>query len=125
MWLTTESGDISDVTVEVINNLRPTGEFGTFAQLFASEANFIQAGPETPGPRRKAFLREHGSCPWVLQCGYGDGHPGQVFQVAGLVTWDQVRQAFLSFLAGGEEWRRQFIWGELPQRPPGRPWWQF
>jgi hypothetical protein len=123
MWLTTESGDIPDVTGEDINNLRPTGELGTFAQLFASETKFIQAGPDVPGQRRKAFLREHGSDPWVLQYGYGDEHPGQVFQAEGLVTWDQVRRAFLSFLAGGEEWRRQFTWAEVPQ--PTKPWWRF
>jgi hypothetical protein len=125
MWLTTESGTLPDVTAEGINNLRPIGELGNFAQLFASETNFIQAAPEVPGRKREAFLREHGSVPWLLQQGYGDEKPGQMFQAAGLFTWDQVRQAFLSFLAGGEEWRRQFTWAELPPTPPGKPWWSF
>jgi hypothetical protein len=126
MWLTTESGDIPCVTAEDINSIRPKGELGSFAQLFASKWNFIQAAPEVPGPRRKAFLLEHGSNPWVLQYGHGDEQPGQVFQAAGLVTWDQVRQAFLSFLAGGEHWRQQFTWAELSQAQQSeKPWWKF
>jgi hypothetical protein len=122
MWLRTESGTIQDVTAEDIQRLLPGEDVGVFAQMFASPTEFIQAGPEVPGPRRNAFLREHGCAPWVLQHGYGQAHLRQMFQADGLVTFEQVRQAFLAFLADREGWRSEFTWVEVPQ--PSNPWWK-
>jgi hypothetical protein len=115
MWLNTRAfGEIPDVTAVDIDRVLLADEFGGAATLFASEANYIQAGnaKHVPGhPRASAgmlHVRE-----WMLQ--YGDaasaGHGG--FQAAGLVTLDQVRQAFLSYVNGGEEWRQQFTWAKV------------
>ena len=101
----------------------PRDRLGAFVQLFASATDFVQAAPEAAGPRRRAFRRRHGVSPWVLQFGYGQERPRQVFQAEGLLSWYQVRQALLSFLGGGEEWRRQFTWEELPH--PKTHWWRF
>ncbi|HVS35421.1 MAG TPA: hypothetical protein VMS17_07535 [Gemmataceae bacterium] len=123
MWLKTETGAVADVTAEDLQRLVASEDVGVFAQLFASQTRFIQAGMEVAGPRRNAFLREQGCAPWVLQYGYGEAFPQQMFQAAEVVTFEQVRQVFLAFLAGDEAWRRQFTWGELPQL--SKPWRRF
>ena len=111
MWLTTEAfGKTTEVTAVDVERILATDEFGSFAQLFASEKNFIQAGKDVPGLKQEAFLLKYGAEPWVLQYGYGDEETGRVFQAVGRLTLEQVRQAFLSFFAGGEDWRRQHTW---------------
>jgi hypothetical protein len=112
VWLTTESGTVTDVKAADIENLPSSHKVGRILQLFASDANLVQASPEISGGRCEAFLKKHGCLPWVLQYGNGDEHPGKMFQATTLVTFDQVRQVFLSFLAGSDEWRQQFTWVE-------------
>jgi len=111
MTLTTEDmGDVPDVDAASMDDTLATDAFGKFAILSASEEAFIQAGCDwQPGPECEAFMDAHGSDPWVLE--YREG--GQQFRAAGHVTLDQVRQAFRSYLASGQEWRSGFAWGEL------------
>jgi hypothetical protein len=70
----------------------------------------MQAGNEwEPGAVCAAFLRTHGSDPWVLE--YRER--GEQFRADGQVTLEQVRQAFQSYLAGGPEWRTALVWSEI------------
>jgi hypothetical protein len=112
MVLTTEEmGEVPDVTAADIDRILLTDSFGKFAILAASEKVFIQAGNDwQPGPECKAFLRKHESDPWVLE--YRD-KAGKQFRAKGQVTLEQVRQAFLSYLARGKEWQQEFTWEKL------------
>ena len=112
MLLTTEElVQIPDVTAADINQVLPTDAFGKFVILSASEDSFIQAGCDwQPSPECQEFLEKHGSDPWLLE--YRDGDSGRLFRVASHVTLDQVRRAFLSYLAGSEEWRHGSRWEE-------------
>jgi hypothetical protein len=113
MWLTTEeTGETPHVTAEDIDRILPADGFGKFAILSASENSFIQAGNDwQPGEECRAFLRDHGSDPWVLE--YRDGESGRQYRAIGHVTLDQVRQAFLSYLSGSRAWREMLGWREM------------
>jgi hypothetical protein len=113
MTLTTENnGDLPDVDATKLDEVLVSDEFGQFAILDASKREFIQAGNDwKPGAACKAFLKTHGSDPWILE--YRKGK--RQFRAKGQVTLEQVRQAFQSYLAGGKEWRTGFVWGELEQ----------
>lgn len=113
MWLTTEeAGDTPDVTAADIERILPADGFGKFAILSASESSFIQAGCDwQPGDECKAFMEAHDSDPWVLE--YRDGESGLQYRAIGQVTLEQVRQVFLSYLAGSRAWREIFDWREV------------
>jgi hypothetical protein len=113
MWLRTEElGDIPDVTAADIDEILPSDAFGKFLILSASEDTFIQAGSDwQPTPECAAFLRERKSDPWVLE--YRDGTTGRQYAATRYVTLDEVRNAFVSYLAGDEAWRSMFSWKEL------------
>jgi hypothetical protein len=113
MWLTTEeTGDTPEVTAADIDRILTGDGFGKFAVLSASESSFIQAGNDwQPGEECQAFLRGHGSDPWLLEC--RDGASGRQYRVTGHVTLDQVRLAFLSYLSGTRAWQELFDWCEI------------
>ena len=113
MILTTEDlGDIPDVSAADIEQMLPADSFGKFVILSASEDSFIQAGCDwRPTPECQEFLKRHGSDPGLLE--YRDGESGRQFRAAGHVTLDEVRRAFLSYLAGGGEWRQAFQWEQV------------
>jgi len=108
MILTTEEfGDLPDVDAASLDGVFTEDAFGKFAILSASETDFIQIGNAwKPDEETRAFLQAHHSDPWVLQ--YREGL--QLFEASGLVTLDQARQAFVSYLAGQSQWRNQFRW---------------
>jgi hypothetical protein len=115
MWLITEAfGEIPDVTAEDINRVLPADEFGCFAALFASQTKYMQTCNRgrtplhTSATAGQLHVRE-----WALQHGDEQSAAHGGFEAAGLVTLDHVRLAFLSFLAGGEDWRRQFTWAKV------------
>jgi hypothetical protein len=111
MTLTTEDfGDALDVNAVTLDEILLPDSFGGFAILSASEDEFIQAGNLwEPSEKYAAFLRSHHSDPWVLEYREDERH----FQAVGPVTLEQARQAFQSYLAGGQEWRSNFTWSEL------------
>jgi hypothetical protein len=113
MWLTTEeTGDTAGVTAADIDRILSADGFGKFAVLSASESSFIQAGSDwQPGEECQAFLRGHGSDPWLLE--YREGESGRQYRATGYVTLDQVRQAFQSYLSGSRAWREMFDWCEI------------
>jgi hypothetical protein len=112
MWLKTEAfAEIADVTNRDLDRVLATASFGAFVQLFDEACGWIQAGKALPGPLLDAFIAKHGSEPWVLQYGHEKSAP--TFQAVGHVTLGQVRQAFQSFLAGGDEWQRQHTWATV------------
>jgi hypothetical protein len=113
MWLTTEeTGDTLDVVAADIDRILPADGFGKFAVLCESEESFIQAGSDwQPSESCRAFSREHGSDPWLLE--YRDGRTGRQFRAAGHVTLNQVHQAFLSYLSGSQAWRELYDWQDL------------
>jgi hypothetical protein len=113
MLLTTEDlGDLPNVTAADIDRILPTDSFGKFAILSQAETIFIQAGNDWQvGPECAAFLKQHNSDPWVLE--YRDGKSGKQYQAKGRLTLDQVRLAFLSYLAGGNDWLKAHAWEEL------------
>jgi hypothetical protein len=113
MTLSTEdAGDISDVTGPDIDRVLSDDDFGSFAILFASESDFIQAGNDwQPGEACRQFQEQHDSDPWVLE--YRDGAAGKQFRAAGPVPLDRVRGAFRSYLSGTADWRTGFDWHEL------------
>jgi hypothetical protein len=112
MLLTTEElGEFHEVTGADIDRILRDDSFGKFAVLSSSEGDFIQAGNDwEPSPECSAFVKLHGSDPWVLE--YRDGLSDRLFRASGQITLDQVRHAFLSFLSGQEEWRQWFTWRE-------------
>jgi hypothetical protein len=113
MMLTKEEyGDLPDVTALDIERILPEDAFGKFAILSASQDSFIQAGNDwQPGEECRRFLQENGSDPWILE--YREGGSGRHYRAAGHVTLEQVRRAFLSYLAGRDEWRQGLTWEEL------------
>ena len=112
MRLTTEHlTNVPVVTAAEIDRILGDDNFGTFAVLAADEDSFIQAGNDwQAGPESEAFFDAHSSDPWVLE--YRDGTTGRLFRAAGRVTLDDVREAFLSYLVGGDDWRL-FTWEEF------------
>jgi hypothetical protein len=112
MRLTTEHLiNVPVVTAAEIDHVLGDENFGTFAVLAADEDNFIQAGNDwQDGPEATAFFEAHASDPWVLE--YRDGATGRLFRAAGHVTLDEVREAFLSYLVAGNDWRL-FTWEEF------------
>jgi hypothetical protein len=110
MTVTTEElSDVPDVNAATLDVLLTSDAFGKFVILSASDGEFIQAGNDwEPGAVCAAFLRTHGSDPWVLE--YRER--AQQFRAEGQVTLEQVRQAFQSYLAGGSEWRTAHAWNE-------------
>ena len=113
MTLTTEEfGDVPDVSAADIDEILPADAFGKFVILAASEESFIQAGCDwRPTQECQAYLARHDSDPWLLE--YRDGESGRQFRAAGHVTLDEVRRAFLSYLAGGGEWRQALQWEQV------------
>jgi len=113
MWLTTEElGDIPDVTAADIQEILPSDTFGKFVVLSAGEDSFIQVASDwQPTPECAAYLREHDSDPWVLE--YRDGTTGRQYAATRYATLNEVRDAFVSYLAGDEAWRSMFSWKEL------------
>jgi hypothetical protein len=111
MILTTEElGDTPDVSAATLDELLESDAFGKFAVLSASDKEFIQTANEwEPGPACAAFLRTHGSDPWVLEY----RADGQQFRAEGQVTLEQVRRAFRSYLEGRSDWRTEFTWLSL------------
>ena len=90
----------------------PADSFGKFVTLSASEDSFIQAGCDwEPTPECRAFLEKHDSDPWLME--YRDGGSGRQFRAARHVTLDEARRAFLSYLAGGADWRQAFEWEQV------------
>lgn len=112
MLLTEELGEVPDVDAATLNHVLASDAFGKFAILNRSEGDFIQAGNDwQPDEACRAFRQSHDSDPWVLEYRQGE----QQFRAAGLVTLEQVREAFLSYRAGGIEWRNGYEWSELEQ----------
>jgi hypothetical protein len=111
MKLTTDAlGDVPDVDAAPLERVLASVGAGGFAVLTASDSAFIQAGNEWhPGAECEAFRSVHGSDPWVLK--YRED--GRLYRAAGYVTFDRVRQAFRSYLAGGPEWRTGLVWSEV------------
>jgi hypothetical protein len=97
MRLTTENGDVPDVTTAEVERTLGRDVFVSFAVLSADEDNFIQTTDDWQGG-------------WVLE--YRDGATGRLFRTTGPVTLDDVCDAFLSYLSGGDEWR-QLTWEEF------------
>jgi hypothetical protein len=103
--------DVTNATASDIQRVLTEGSFGDFVILGDYQDGFIQAGPGCPlTDEYEAFERRTGSDPWTLECYQSDS--GQMFRVEGYVTSDQVRQALLSYLAGGADWRN-FVWNEF------------
>ncbi len=113
MILTTEEmGEIPNVKAADIDRILPTDSFGKFAVLSASDTTFLQAGNDwQPTPECEAFLKNTRSDPWVLE--YRDGESGKQYRAHGQLTLDQVRVAFLSYLAGSKDWQNAHAWNEL------------
>ncbi len=111
MTLTTEDhDDIPDVDAATLDEVLRSDGFGKFAILSTSEEEFIQAGNDwQPNEQCRAFLHEHNSDPWLLE--YRES--GRQFRAAGHVTLEQVRDAFLSYLSAGVQWRSAFVGAEL------------
>jgi hypothetical protein len=108
--ITEDLGEIPDVAAAALDDVLRSDGFGKFAVLSKSEEEFIQTGNDwQPGEECKAFLKAHGSDPWILE--YREA--GRQFRATGSVTLEQVRQGFQSYLAGGSEWRTGFAWAEL------------
>lgn len=108
MILTTEElGSLADVTATSLDETLAADAFGKFAVLSAADTEFIQAGNDwRPDDSTQAFLNAHDSDPWILQ--YREG--SQQFQASDRVTLEQVRHAFMSYLAGTPAWRVRFSW---------------
>jgi len=112
LLITEELGETPDVTAADIGRILSTDSFGKFAVLSASESTFIQTGNEwQPSPECDAFLKEHRSDPWVLE--YRDGGSGKQYRAKRQLTLEQVRTAFLSYLAGRNNWLQAYGWQEL------------
>lgn len=112
--ITEDLGEALDVDAAALDEALLSERFGKFAVLSASAHEFIQAGNDwRPGEECSAFLQSHGSDPLVLE--YREDE--RQFQAAGKVTLEQVRQAFHSYLAGGQEWRSNFAWSETGEGP--------
>jgi hypothetical protein len=111
LTLTTEDlGDIFNVDSPTLDEVLRQDGFGKFAILAAREVEYIQAGNDwQPGEDCCAFLQRHDSDPWLLEYREGESQ----FRATGHVTLDQVRRAFLSYLAGRSEWRSWFSWCEM------------
>jgi hypothetical protein len=108
--ITEDFGSVLDVDAATLDEVLRTDSFGKFATLDASAQEFIQAGNDwRPGEECLAFMKSHGSDPWVLEYRKGE----RQFQAVGYVTLEQVLQAFHSYLVGGQEWRASFAWSEI------------
>jgi hypothetical protein len=113
-----------------INCAFENGAIGGFVHLSASDDSFIQAGSwGTPGtfvPADDPTVRDHwafihrtGSEPWRLEHFEPVGE--REYEVAGYLTLEQVKRAFVAYLAGDPSWRQEFTWvqlGEGPSLPP-------
>jgi hypothetical protein len=109
MLTTEELGDIVDVTAATLDEVLRQDAFGKFATLSRNDEEFIQTGNDwQPGEACGRFLLEYGSDPWVLEY----RQAGKLYRADGLVTLDQVQRAFQSYLAGGDDWQREFVWME-------------
>jgi hypothetical protein len=113
MRLTTDDlPEIDPVTAADIEHVLGDEGFGKFVILSASDEAFIQAACVwEPGPGSKQFIEETGSDPFRLE--YRDGGSGRLFAAEGHLTLDQVKQAFLAYLAEDESWRSRFVWAEV------------
>jgi hypothetical protein len=129
MRLTTEEmGNLPEADAATLDEVLGYDAFGKFAILSKSDEEFIQTGCDwRPDKATEAFLAATGSDPWVLE--YREGG-----RVEGHVTLEQVRQAFQSYLAGGQEWRTGshgacwkcehrgvLSWAALPKTLAARP----
>jgi hypothetical protein len=112
MLITEDMGETPGVTVADIDRILSTDSFGKFAVLSASESAFIQAGNDwQPTPECEPFLKKTKSDPWLLE--YRDAESGKQYRAKGQLTLDQVRMAFLSYLAGTKDWHQLRAWEEL------------
>jgi hypothetical protein len=112
--ITEDLGDALEVDAATLDEALLSEGFGKFAILSASAHEFIQAGNDwQPGEESSAFLQSHGSDPWALE--YREGE--RQFRADGKVTLEQIRQAFHSYLVGGQEWRSKFAWSEIDEVP--------
>lgn len=99
-------GDLINVAAADVERVFYDNSFGQFVILSISEESFIQAASDAT-----SFDRQHDYDPWVLE--YRDGSTAKQFRARGDLSIEQVRQAFLSYLRGGDEWHRDFAWAEL------------
>jgi hypothetical protein len=112
MMITEELGETQNVSAADIDRILATDSFGKFAVLSASDSVFMQAGNDwQPSPECDAFLKRTGSDPWVLE--YRDGESGTQYRALGQLTLEQVRLAFLSYLASSKDWHQAHTWNEL------------
>jgi len=111
-FTTEEFGDVSDIDANDLVRVLDEDAFGSFAVLSSSDDDFIQAGNHwAPGEACEAFLARHDSDPWILE--YRDSRTGKQYQATRDVTLAEAKQAFLSYLRGSSDWRRQFEWSEI------------
>ena len=111
MLITEELREIADVAAADIDRILPTDSFGKFAVLSASDSTFIQAGNDwQPTPESDAFLKRTRSNPGSLNIAMAGLESGVV---TGQLTLDEVRIAFLSYLAGSKDWHQAHTWNEL------------
>ena len=104
---TDDQGEIPDVDAATLDGVLAADAFGTFAVLFVSETEFMQAGRDCgPNEQCQMFLQTHGSDPWLLEYREGDQHYG----VAGWVSLARVREVFRAYLCSADGWRSVFEW---------------
>jgi hypothetical protein len=82
---------IEDVTAEQLGEVLEAAAFGGILVLMSGDDEFIQFGEG--------------------ELEYRDAATGRMFRLEDW-TWEQVRLAFLDYLAGGIDWRN-FDWREL------------
>jgi hypothetical protein len=110
--ITEELGETPNVTAEDVDRILPPDSFGKFAVISASESAFLQGGNDwQPTPECDAFMKKTKSDPWVLE--YRDDESGTLYRATHQLTLEQVRVAFLSYLAGTKDWHRAHVWEEL------------
>ncbi|HTB63098.1 MAG TPA: hypothetical protein VK737_05875 [Opitutales bacterium] len=81
---------------------------GEYVRLEQKDEVYLQASGEMDGP-------------YDLE--YREGDVEHHFRAEGEFRKEEVQQAFLSYLAGDEKWRKQFRWQKLEMKP--KPKWKF
>lgn len=112
MDLTTEElGEFTNVETDDLVRILDEDAFGGFVILSRAEEEFLQAGNNwSPDDECATFLERYDSDPWVLE--YREPS-GKQYQTCRNVTLAEVKEAFLSYLRGGTEWRDRFEWSEI------------
>jgi len=122
--------DIEIVSEADIDCVFDNGAIGKFANLWASNDSFIQAGsrgtpsncvpPDDPEVRDHwAFIHRTGSVPWVLE--HIDLVGVREYEALEELTLGQVRQAFVDYLRGDPSWRDPYTWVQPGQGASRRP----